>query len=79
MALDPKYFRQWEPLPDKGTFVRCYYKDGTVLDGQITLVWLAMDELAFKVRTMDGEIVNFLPGLEDGWGIYTELTRRRIH
>lgn len=79
MTLDPKNFKQWEPLPDKGDFIRCYYKDGHTVDGQIVLVWLAMDELVFKIQPVNGEKFDFLPELEDGWGTYTELSRRRIH
>ena len=71
MALHPDCFKRWEPLPDKGTMVRVHLKDGTTVDGVVELVWLAMDELAFKIRLQTGKLVNILMEIDaTGWQVF---------
>lgn len=78
MALHPDWFKQWEPLPPKGTRIICHYKDGHEVEGVLDIIWLSLDTLAFRVLTDAKGFINFLPEFEDGWTEYAVTTRRRI-
>jgi hypothetical protein len=67
MAISAKNFAPFGELPDKGDVIICKYKNGRRVVGAVTLVWLAMDEVAFTILPVgETETFNFLPGLESG-------------
>jgi hypothetical protein len=58
LAIDPAVFdtHTGAPWPDKGQPVVCHVRDGRVLTGTVSLVWLALDALCIDVETAEGRV-----------------------
>jgi hypothetical protein len=67
MAVAEQFFAEdpHGPFPDKGQLVCCRLRDGSVIAGTVSLVWMGM-EVCIDVATAEG-IRRCYPALGDRW------------
>lgn len=71
MALHPDCFVPFEPLPDRGTVIRCTKRGGPQFEAMVQRVWLAMDTPVIDVLPMAEHVpfaeIGIMPELGDTW------------